>query len=125
MIAGEPLLQPWFAARHAARTALYALVVGGLVLVPLWRSLTPSQRAHGAVLALVVAWVYAVRLDRGHDGRALDLFENGAGTTSSSTSCAGWAGFRSRSRSAGGFAVRSDQRAFFRITVKDVQTNSI
>ena len=74
MIVGEPLLQPWFSAHHAARTALYALVVGGLVLVPLWRSLTASQRMHGAVLALAVAWVALFGWIEDTMGARLDLF---------------------------------------------------
>jgi YjbE family integral membrane protein len=75
MIAGEPLLASWFAAVPAARTALYALIIGGLVLVPLWRSLTPPQRVHGAVLALLVAWVTLFGWIEDTMGARLDLFE--------------------------------------------------
>ena len=57
MIASEPLLAPWIAAHAEARTLLYALIVGGLVAVPLWRSLSPRQRAQGSVLVVMVAWL--------------------------------------------------------------------
>jgi YjbE family integral membrane protein len=59
MIASEPLVAPWLDAHSAVRTALYALVIGGLVAVPIWRSLAPRHRAQGAVLALMVAWLTA------------------------------------------------------------------
>ena len=75
MIAGEPYLQPWFAAHPVARTALYAIVVGGLVFVPLWRSLTPSQRAHGAVLVLLVVWLAVFGWIEDTMGARLDFFE--------------------------------------------------
>ncbi len=75
MIAGEPMLAPVFAAAPAARTALYAIVVGGLVLVPLWRSVTPSQQAHGGVLAFLVAWVSLFGWIEDNMGARLDLFE--------------------------------------------------
>jgi YjbE family integral membrane protein len=75
MIAGEPLLAPYFAAMPALRTVLYVLAVGGLVLIPLWRSLTPSQRAHGAVLAFVVAWVTLFGWIEDRMDARFDLFE--------------------------------------------------
>ena len=75
MIAGEPFLASWFSAVPAARTALYALIVGALVLVPLWRSLTRPQRAHGAVLALLVGWVTLFGWIEDTMGARLDLFE--------------------------------------------------
>jgi len=75
MIAGEPLAARWFAAVPAARTALYAVVIGGLVFVPLWRSLTPSQRAHGAVLVLLVAWLTVFGWIEDTMGARLDLFD--------------------------------------------------
>lgn len=57
MIVSEPLVVPWFAAHPGARTALYAIIIGGLVAFPLWRSLAPRHRAQMAVLALMVVWV--------------------------------------------------------------------
>src|SRR5262249_34696254 len=75
MIASEPLLAPALAAVPPLRTALYAIAVGGLVLVPLWRALTPSQRAHGGVLAFLVAWVTLFGWIEDHMDARLDLFE--------------------------------------------------
>jgi YjbE family integral membrane protein len=59
MIASEPLAVPWFAAHPAARTSLQLLVVGALVALPLWRSLSRHQRALGATLILLVGWLTA------------------------------------------------------------------
>jgi len=57
MIASEPLLAPWLDAHPPVRTALYALLVGGLVVVPVWRSLKPHHRAQMAVLVVMVVWL--------------------------------------------------------------------
>jgi len=57
MIASEPHLAPWLDAHPPARTALYALAVGGLVAAPMWRSLKPHHRAQAAVLAVMVVWL--------------------------------------------------------------------
>jgi YjbE family integral membrane protein len=75
MIAGEPLVAPWFAAHPDARTALYALVVGGLVAIPLWRSLAPDHRALLAVLALLVAWLTAFGWVEARMGAEFTLFD--------------------------------------------------
>ena len=75
MIAGEPLVAPWFGEYPQARTALYALVVGGLVALPLWRSLSPRQRAQGAVLVLLVAWLTLFGWIEQTMGARLDLFD--------------------------------------------------
>jgi len=76
MIASEALLAPWFAAYPAARTALYALIVGGLVAFPLWRSLSPGQRAQGAVLVLLVVWLSLFGWIERQMGARLDVFEH-------------------------------------------------
>jgi YjbE family integral membrane protein len=76
MIVGEPFLVPWFTAHPAAKTALYAVSVGALVAWPLWRSLTPAQRAHGAVLVLLVAWVAFFGWVEDTMGAKLDLFDH-------------------------------------------------
>ena len=76
MIASEPLLAPWFAAWPVARTAVYALAVGGLVAFPLWRSLSQQQRAQGAVLVLLVAWLTLFGWIERQMGARLDIFEN-------------------------------------------------
>lgn len=56
MIASEPLVAPWLDLNPDVRTALYAAAVGGLVAVPLWRSLAPRHRTQMAVVALMVVW---------------------------------------------------------------------
>jgi YjbE family integral membrane protein len=75
MIAGEPFLLPWFAAHPAAKTALYVIAIGVLVALPLWRSLSPRQRVHGAVLALLAAWLAVFGWIEDTMGAKLDLFE--------------------------------------------------
>ena len=57
MIASEPLLKAWLAGYPVVRTALYLIVIGGLIAIPLWRSLSPRQRAQGAVIALLALWL--------------------------------------------------------------------
>src|SRR5207248_11043936 len=49
MIASEPLLKPWIAEYPIVRVALFVFIVGGLIAVPMWRSLSAKQRAQGAV----------------------------------------------------------------------------
>jgi YjbE family integral membrane protein len=75
MIVGEPLVAPWFGAYPVARIALFALVIVGLVAPPLWRSLSPPQRAQGAVLALLVAWLALFGWIERTMGARLDLFD--------------------------------------------------
>jgi YjbE family integral membrane protein len=76
MIASEPLIAPWFVAHPEARSALYAIVVGGLVAVPLWQSLSRRQRAQGAVLALVVAWLTVFGWLEDRMGVTVNLFDH-------------------------------------------------
>ncbi len=76
MIASEPLLAPWLAAWPVARTALYALAVGGLVAFPLWRALSLEQRALGAVLVLLVVWLSLFGWIERQMGAQLDVFEH-------------------------------------------------
>jgi len=57
MIASEPLLKTWLVEYPIARSALYLVIVGGLIVVPMWRSLSPRQRAQAAVIALLVVWL--------------------------------------------------------------------
>ena len=57
MIATEPLIKPWLDAHARVRTALYVAIVGGLIAVPMWRAAKPDQRALGAVLLLLAAWL--------------------------------------------------------------------
>jgi len=57
MIASEPLLKAWLGEYPVVRTALYLIVIGGLITIPLWRSLSPPQRAQGVVIALLALWL--------------------------------------------------------------------
>ena len=57
MIASEPLLRAWFEAYPLARTALYGLIVGGLIVVPMWRAFAPQQRVYGVVIVLLAVWL--------------------------------------------------------------------
>ena len=56
MIASEPLLQTWLDAAPLSRAALYAVIVGGLIAVPMWRSLAPRHRVQGGVLLFLAVW---------------------------------------------------------------------
>ena len=57
MILAEPLLAPWVGDRSPARLALQIVVVGGLVAVPLWRSLLPRHRAMIVVPLVALPWI--------------------------------------------------------------------
>jgi len=60
MIATEPLLASWFAANPAARVILSIIIVGGLVGVPLWKSLSPRFRVPVAMAILAGLWITAL-----------------------------------------------------------------
>jgi hypothetical protein len=57
MILTEPLLAPWLGDRSPARLALQIVVVGGLVGIPLWRSLLPRHRAMIAMPLVALPWI--------------------------------------------------------------------
>jgi hypothetical protein len=57
MIVSEPLVAGVLGGQRAVRALVYAVIVGGLVAVPVFRSLTPSVRYQIATLAGVVAWL--------------------------------------------------------------------
>jgi YjbE family integral membrane protein len=57
MISTEPLLRSWIDQYPVVRTALFVVIVGGLVAVPMWQAATPRIRALGAVLVLLAAWL--------------------------------------------------------------------
>lgn len=57
MIASEPLLASALADHRALRTALFVLIVGGLVAIPVLRVLSPSHRFQIAALAFLAAWL--------------------------------------------------------------------
>jgi YjbE family integral membrane protein len=76
MIAAEPLVAPWFAAHSALRTALYAVIVGGLVAIPLWRWLSAPMRGQLAVLAFLVAWLSGFGWLENRMGVELDVLDD-------------------------------------------------
>jgi YjbE family integral membrane protein len=76
MITGEPLLAAWFARLPWLRVTLYALIVGGLVAVPLWRSLDLRARAQGRALLVMITWVSAFGWLEAHMGMRFDLLEH-------------------------------------------------
>jgi YjbE family integral membrane protein len=57
MILTEPLLAPWIADHSPARLALQIVVVGGLVGIPLWRSLRPRHRAMIVMPLVALPWI--------------------------------------------------------------------
>ena len=57
MIVSEPLLADALKGERAIRTAIYGMIVGGLVAAPLMRMLRPLSRYQVATLAVVVAWL--------------------------------------------------------------------
>jgi hypothetical protein len=57
MILTEPLLAPWLGDRSPARLALQIVVVGGLVGIPLWRSLLPRHRAMIVMPLVALPWI--------------------------------------------------------------------
>ena len=57
MILAEPLLAPWIGNHSPARLALQIVVVGGLVGVPLWRSLLPRHRAMIVMPLVALPWI--------------------------------------------------------------------
>ena len=76
MILGEPLLAPWLAAQPSLRLWLQIVVVGGLVAVPLWRSLVPRYRALIALPLVAVPWIIALGEIEQRFGMHFDLFSN-------------------------------------------------
>ena len=57
MILAEPLLAPWLSNHPSTRVALQILVMGGLVAVPLWRSLLPQHRAFIVLPIVAIPWI--------------------------------------------------------------------
>jgi YjbE family integral membrane protein len=57
MILTEPLLAPWIGNHSPARLALQIVVVGGLVGIPLWRSLLPRHRAMIVMPLVALPWI--------------------------------------------------------------------
>jgi YjbE family integral membrane protein len=57
MIASEPALAGMLAGHQALRALLYAVIVGGLVAVPVLRALSPSHRVQVATLVGLALWL--------------------------------------------------------------------
>jgi YjbE family integral membrane protein len=76
MIGGEPLLASTFGRLPWLRIALYAVIIGALAGIPLWRSLDPRWRARASSLGAMVAWVSAFGWIEDRLGMSFDVFEN-------------------------------------------------
>ncbi len=76
MIANERLLATVFASRPTARALLYVLLVGGLVVIPVLRSLDASRRAQLVVLVAVAAWLSALGWLEDQFSVTFDVFEH-------------------------------------------------
>jgi YjbE family integral membrane protein len=76
MIGGEPLLAPLFARQPPLRVVLYTVIVGGLVGVPLWRSVDARWRSQGLALLVMMAWVSTIGWLETRMGMTFDLFEH-------------------------------------------------
>ena len=57
MITSEELIEPWFEAHAWARSLVYLVIIGGLVAVPIWRSLSHRWRAQASVLIVMALWL--------------------------------------------------------------------
>ena len=74
MIVTEPLLAPWLTAHPSMRLLLQIVVVGGLVAVPLWRSLAPSHRALIVLPMVAIPWIIVFGEIAQRFGAHFDLF---------------------------------------------------
>ena len=75
MIVTEPLLAPWLSANPSMRPILQIVIVGGLVAVPLWRSLLPHHRAFIVLPFVAVPWIVAFGWVEQRYGMHFDLVE--------------------------------------------------
>jgi hypothetical protein len=57
MIASEPFIAAALAERQALRALLYAVIVGGLVAIPVSRALSPTHRFQVVALVAFAAWL--------------------------------------------------------------------
>jgi YjbE family integral membrane protein len=76
MIGGEPLLAEWFARAPWLRGALYAIIIGALAGIPLWRSLNRPSRVQVAALLATIVWIGAFGWIEDHLGMRFDLLEH-------------------------------------------------
>jgi len=74
MILAEPLLAPWLSSHSSTRIVLQIIVVGGLVAIPLWRSLLPHHRALMVIPIVAVPWIMAFGEIEQRIGAHFDLF---------------------------------------------------
>jgi YjbE family integral membrane protein len=75
MIVTEPLLAPWLSANPSMRPLLQIVIVGGLVAVPLWRSLLPHHRSFILLPIVAVPWIAAFGWIEQRYGMHFDLVE--------------------------------------------------
>ena len=75
MIVTEPLLAPWLLAHPSARPLLQIVIVGGLVAVPFWRSLSPYYRSFIVLPIVAVPWIVAFGWIEQRYGMHFDLIE--------------------------------------------------
>jgi YjbE family integral membrane protein len=75
MIQTEPLLAPWLSANPSMRPLMQIVIVGGLVGVPLWRSLLPHHRSFIVLPFVAVPWIVAFGWIEQRYGMRFDLIE--------------------------------------------------
>jgi YjbE family integral membrane protein len=75
MILTEPLLAPWLSANPSVRPLMQIVIVGGLVGVPLWRSLLPHHRSFIVLPFVAVPWIVAFGWIEQRYGMHFDLVE--------------------------------------------------
>jgi YjbE family integral membrane protein len=75
MIVTEPLLAPWLSAYPSLRPLMQIVIVGGLVAVPLWRSLLPHHRSFILLPIVAVPWIVAFGWIEQRYGMHFDLVE--------------------------------------------------
>ena len=73
MILAEPLLAPWLGGQSPARLALQIVIVGGLVAIPLWRSLQPHHRAWLVLPIIAIPWIVILGAVEQRFGMHFDL----------------------------------------------------
>jgi YjbE family integral membrane protein len=75
MIVTEPLLAQWLSAYPSLRPLMQIVIVGGLVALPLWRSLLPHHRSFILLPIVAVPWIVAFGWIEQRYGMHFDLIE--------------------------------------------------
>jgi YjbE family integral membrane protein len=75
MIVTEPLLASWLSAYPSLRPLMQIVIVGGLVALPLWRSLLPHHRSFILLPIVAVPWIVAFGWIEQRYGMHFDLIE--------------------------------------------------